>query len=126
MESSSGKNIGPRYEKTFEKRYSKTAIFKECANKHGARSTASSFGEFQIILMVAWENGFKESPEWLANPVNNRVVYDHIIKKIAKKVGSKVDDLVEIGKRYNGSKKYGEKLIQLYKEYDENQTTSIS
>jgi hypothetical protein len=111
IETSSGMNNKPRFEPNFLKKYGNNGLMPKLRNLYGDKAASSSYGQYQIMLVVAWENGFEFSPDELSKDVNNEKVYNKIISKIITKVGN---DLIKIGQKYNGSKTYGEKLKKIY------------
>lgn len=114
IESSNGVNIGPRYEPAFYAKYKKKGMMPKLIMKFGKKPPASSYGKYQIMLVVAWEYGFEFTPDELADETNNTTVYNAIAEKIISKVGDDEVYIKDFGKRYNGSAAYGEKLKEMY------------
>jgi hypothetical protein len=116
MESSGGVNCEPRFEPNFLRKYGDKGIMPELRRLFGDEAAASSYGPYQIMLCVAWENDFRYSPEQLANPENNQVVAEFLIGKYAEQyVNLPVRDRVwKIAKRYNGGNGYADKVQSMY------------
>lgn len=114
MESSNGLNCQPRYEPDFEERYSDSDIFKKACTKNSSRDVSSSWGCYQVMLMVAWENGYELTGNQLED--KSEEVCRHIISKYIKKYGTNEDlQIWKIFKRYNGGSKYADKALKYYK-----------
>lgn len=116
MESSGGINCKSRFEPNFLARYGNNPPMPELRRLFGDEAAASSYGPWQIMICVAWENDFRYSPEQLANPENNRVVAEFLIGKYAEQyVHLPVRDRVwKTAKRYNGGDDYADKVQNLY------------
>jgi hypothetical protein len=114
IESSNGKNIGPRYEPGFYQKYKKKGMMPDLIMRFGKKPAASSYGKYQIMLVVAWEYGFKFTPDELADEVNNTKVHNAIVDRIISKTGDDEGFIEKIGQRYNGSVAYGKKLKETY------------
>lgn len=119
IESSNGKNIGPRYEPGFYKRYGKKGLMPMLIAKYGKKPASSSYGKYQIMLVVAWEHKFELDPADLAEESNNTKVYNAIAEKIIAKVGDDEMNVVKFGQHYNGSREYGNKLVAMYEKIKE-------
>lgn len=116
MESSNGKNIGPRYEPGFLRKYGNSGIMPKLRRLYGDKAASSSYGKYQIMLCVAWENGFELNPEDLAKESNNERVYTVLIGKYIRKYGDKQGSLPFIFKAYNGggNPNYTKKALDYY------------
>ena len=116
MESSGGVNCEARFEPGFLARYGNNPPMPELRRLFGDEAAASSYGCYQIMLCVAWENDFRYTPERLANTENNKVVAEFLIGKYeAECVDYPIRDQVwKIAKRYNGGDDYADKVTSLY------------
>ena len=116
MESSNGKNIGPRFEPGFLRRYGNKGIMPKLRRLFGDEAASSSYGKYQIMLCVSWENGFQFTPEDLAKEDNNEIVFMIIINKYIRKYGNNNGSLPFIYKAYNGggNENYTKRAINIY------------
>jgi len=110
MESSGGINTQARFEPEFLKNYGNKGLMPTLRKMYGDKAAASSYGPYQVMLLKAWEMGFKISPEELAQKETNRKVAESIVKQYYSKGYSPW----QIFKRYNGGDKYANKAIKLY------------
>lgn len=108
FESSDGYNCTPRYEEKFLMRHRNSIVMKRLIAEYGERDAASSFGPYQVMLVVAWERGFKNSPDWLQVYNNNEMVAIAQLNWIESQVG---DNLFKIFLRWNGSVNYANKAV---------------
>ena len=126
-ESSLGTNTKSRYEPGFQQKYGPTyrnwgwekdfmQKIKSDNYKGAMKQFYSSYGPYQLMLPVAWELGFKVTPEELADKEVNRKVF---VKFLKRRALNKTDDIVRIGDIYNGgkNKQYGLTLKNLYDSY---------
>ena len=109
MESSGGVNTKARFEPEFLKNYGDKGLMPTLRKRYGDKAAASSYGPYQVMLLKAWEMGFKISPEELANPETNRKVAESIVRSYLKK-GYKP---WQIFKKYNGGEEYANKAMNL-------------
>lgn len=109
MESSGGINTKARFEPEFLKNYGDKGLMPTLRKRYGDKAAASSYGPYQVMLLKAWEMGFKISPEELANPETNRKVAESIVMSYFKK-GYKP---WQIFKKYNGGDGYADKAMNL-------------
>lgn len=119
VESSGGSNIKARFEPGFLKRYGNSGLMPELRKRFGDRDAASSYGRYQIMLVVSWENNYKFTPAELSQDDNNRKVYDKIVSKLISKYGDDESNLSQICLRYNGGadKSYPIKVRKYYDEF---------
>lgn len=110
MESSGGINTKARFEPDFLKNYGDKGLMPTLRKRYGDKAAASSYGPYQVMLLKAWEMGFKISPEELADPATNRKVAESIVMSYFKK-GYKP---WQIFKRYNGGDGYADKAMNLF------------
>ena len=113
LESSGGINTKARFEPEFLKNYGNKGLMPILRKRYGDKAAASSYGPYQVMLLKAWEMGFKISPEELANPEINKKVAESIVKNYLNK-GYKP---WQIFKRYNGGSEYADKAMNLLKKY---------
>jgi hypothetical protein len=105
VESSGGKNIGPRYEVGFQKKYLEgKEPWESLSKKYGWKAVSSSYGKFQIMFPVAYELGYRGTPQGLADPEVNRQFFEKKFLRDYEKTGG---DLDKTFLRYNGG---GDKL----------------
>lgn len=116
MESDEGRNTKSRFEKKFLEKYREKGMMPELIQQYGERAAASSYGDYQIMLVVAWERGFKVSPEQLEFPTLNKKVAEAQVNYIISKVGYNPE---AIFRRYNGggSPVYIEKAMIYYDQF---------
>lgn len=122
VESSDGTNCAARFEPGFLKKYGAKHPMPELRKLYGDQAAASSYGPYQIMICRAWELGFKESPEWLAVPENNKLVFDKLLDKSIRRYGDRSEEPVikRIAGRYNGSGetgRYAQKVWSYYAQY---------
>ncbi len=119
VESSGGTNTASRFEPDFLKKYKAKGFMPELITKYGEHAAASSYGPYQIMLVRAWELGYKVSPTELAEPICNRQVYDANISRIIARFGDSGTEAVvkRVAGRYNGSGetgRYAQKVWNIY------------
>jgi hypothetical protein len=123
IESNDGKNVGPRFEKTFLKKYKNLGHMPELIKKFGSKAAASSYGKYQIMLEKAWELGYRVTPEELSRDETNERVFLVIVHGLMKKYGNTESSLWNIARSYNGTgpaaEKYAQKLSDFYRSLNE-------
>lgn len=112
LESSGGINSKARFEPEFLKNYGDKGLMPTLRKRYGDKAAASSYGPYQVMLLKAWEMGFKVSPEELADPETNRKVAESIVVSYLDK-GYKP---WQVFKRYNGGDEYADRAINLLEE----------
>jgi len=106
VESSGGKNLGPRYEPGFQRRYGakwlregNAAQRQAMVRRFGNRGVYASYGAHQVMLPTAVELGFTGTPQQLADPVVNRRYFE---KKFLRDFKATKGDITRALLRYNG------------------------
>ena len=102
MESSGGKNLKPRYEPGYERRYLSKPLEPEweAARKlYGNVPTASSWGPAQFMYRTAWELGYRGAPEGLNDPEVSRMLFQKKFNRDYQKTGNSLEKALL---RYNG------------------------
>lgn len=115
MESSRGANCSARFEPGFLRRYGDKGNMPMLRKKFGDRDAASSWGPYQIMLCVAYENRFKGCPSELAQDDTNKAVAWTIVHKLCVKHRY---DPYKVFKAYNGADSYAVKGMKLYNQWD--------
>lgn len=110
MESSGGINNKPRFEPGFLRQYGNKGMMPQLRKQFGDQAAASSYGPYQIMLVKAWEMGFKYSPQELSDPAKNKQVAEAIVQKYLDQ-GLSVRDIF---KRYNGADSYADRALKIY------------
>ena len=113
VESSGGTNVGPRFEPGFLRRYLSKQLepdFEKLRAQYGNEAMASSYGPWQVLYRTAYENGFRGSPQQLADPTINRQLFEKKFTNDFNRTGRLRDALL----RYNGggNPQYPDKVIQ--------------
>jgi len=121
MESSDGQNCISRYEPSFLENYGDKSFMPYLRDLYGDKPAASSYGCYQIMLCVAWENEWRYSPEELSESENNERVAKDILRKYIKKYRNKESSLWKVFVRWNGSHTYAEKAIAIYNKLKDNE-----
>lgn len=114
MESSDGLNNKPRFEPEFLRKYKNKGIMPILIEKYGAKNAASSFGNYQILLVTANElyKTTDISPEGLSNPYINEMV---AMKFVNKWMVQYKGDVKKLFLRYNGSHDYANRAYEIYR-----------
>lgn len=107
QESSGGKNMGPRYEKNFQRLYGKKyetelypELFAKMLAKYGPEKVYASYGARQVMWPVAVELGFRGEPPELADDAINRAYFE---KKFLRDWRATKGDFDTTVMRYNGN-----------------------
>ena len=105
VESSGGKDIGPRYEPGFERRYGSRYAqmfpdyWPKMTQQYSPEQLYASYGKHQLMLPVAVELGYRGTPEGLADEAVNRQFFE---KKFMRDWKGSGGDLEQALLRYNG------------------------
>lgn len=111
MESSRGINCTPRYEAGFLKKYGNSGKMSELRKRFSDKEAASSYGPYQIMLVVAYEHGFKGTPRELSNATVNQALAWTVVSHLRKRHRG---DTRAVFKAYNGSDRYADRGMVLF------------
>lgn len=114
VESNFGRNSVPRFEASYYtggRTYSRSAVIRKLVARYG-KGAASSWGPFQIMFPVAWDLGYRGTPEGLGDPtVNIDLAVKYLNKYCLCWVGANLEDVADA---YNSGNPWDSVIPQAY------------